>query len=175
MAIKEAILGGGCFWCLDAAFREIDGVIDVICGYANGNIPNPTYKQVCTDTTGYAEVVKIIYDDSKISYRDLLHIFYAIHNPTTLNRQGGDFGSQYRSTIIYLDDEQKEIAESVTKEVQKEWDRKIVTKIEPLKNFYPAEDYHQNYFAKHPYHGYCMAVIKPKVEKVREKFNSILK
>jgi len=148
MAVKEAVLGGGCFWCLDASFRQIDGVIDVISGYANGNIPNPTYKQVCTDTTGYAEVVKIIYDDTKISYRELLEIFYTIHDPTTLNRQGADFGSQYRSTILYNSQEEYKIAKEVTDEFQKKLDKKIVTKIEPLKNFYKAEEYHQNYFAK---------------------------
>ncbi|ADV46501.1 peptide-methionine (S)-S-oxide reductase MsrA [Nitratifractor salsuginis] len=170
MAIREAILGGGCFWCLDAAFRQVDGVVDVISGYANGHVANPTYKEVCTDTTGHAEVVKVLYDDSKISYRDLLKIFYAIHDPTTLNRQGADFGSQYRSTILYQNEEERKIAEEVTAEVQKGLERKIVTRIEPLKNFYPAEEYHQNYFAKNPHHGYCQVVVAPKVLKVREKF-----
>ena len=168
--MAEAIFGGGCFWCLDAVFREIDGVIDVISGYANGNTENPTYKEVCTDTTGYAEVVKIIYDDSKISYSDLLKIFYSIHNPTTLNRQGADFGSQYRSTILYQTEKEKNIAQEITADIQKSLDRKIVTKIEALKNFYPAEEYHQNYFAKNPNQGYCQMVVSPKVEKVREKF-----
>lgn len=175
MAIKEAVLGGGCFWCLDASFRQIDGVIDVISGYANGNIPNPTYKQVCTDTTGYAEVVKIIYDDTKISYRELLEIFYTIHDPTTLNRQGADFGSQYRSTILYNSEDEYKIAKEVTNEFQKKLDRKIVTKIEPLKNFYEAEEYHQNYFAKNPKQGYCTFVVAPKVHKVRELFKDKLK
>ena len=170
MAIKKAILGGGCFWCLDAAFRQIDGVVDVVSGYANGHVENPSYKEVCTDTTGHAEVVKIVYDDDRISYRDLLEIFYALHDPTTLNRQGADYGSQYRSTILYRSDEERQIAEEVTAEVQKGLDRKIVTKIEPLKNFYPAEEYHQDYFAKNPYQGYCQAVVAPKVSKVREKF-----
>ena len=175
MAIKEAILGGGCFWCLDAAFREIEGVEDVISGYANGDKANPTYKEVCTDTTGHAEVVKIIYDDEKISYRDLLEIFYAIHDPTTLNRQGADFGSQYRSTILYSTPEEYRIAKEVTEEIQKRFDRKIVTKIEPLKNFYSAEEYHQNYFAKNPAQGYCTIVVAPKVEKVKTLFKSRLK
>ncbi len=175
MAIKEAILGGGCFWCLDAAFREIEGVEDVISGYANGHIENPTYREVCTDTTGHAEVVKIVYDDEKISYRDLLEIFYAIHDPTTLNRQGADFGSQYRSTILYTTPEELKTAKEVTEEVQKGLDRKIVTKIEPLKNFYPAEDYHQNYFANNPTQGYCSVVVAPKVRKVREKFKNKLR
>ena len=175
MAIKEAVLGGGCFWCLDAAFRQIDGVIDVISGYANGHIDNPTYKEVCTDTTGHAEVVKIIYDDKKISYRELLEIFYAIHDPTTLNRQGADFGSQYRSTILYTTPEELQIANEVTQKVQQNLDRKIVTKIEPLKNFYEAEEYHQNYFAKNPTQGYCNIVVAPKVQKVRELFKNKIK
>ncbi len=175
MAIKEAVLGGGCFWCLDAAFRQIDGVVDVISGYANGHVENPSYKEVCTDTTGHAEVVKILYDDTKLSYRDLLVIFYTIHDPTTLNRQGADFGSQYRSTILYQTDEERQIAEEVTREVQRQLDRKIVTKVEPLRNFYPAEEYHQNYFAKNPWQGYCQAVVAPKVEKVRRAFTDRLK
>ena len=175
MAIKEAVLGGGCFWCLDASFRQIEGVVDVISGYANGNTPNPTYKQVCTDTTGYAEVVKIIYDDTKISYRQLLEIFYSIHNPTTLNRQGADFGSQYRSTILYNSDQEYKIAKEVTEKFQKKFDKKIVTKIEALKNFYKAEEYHQNYFAKNPTQGYCTFVVAPKVQKVRELFKDKLK
>jgi peptide-methionine (S)-S-oxide reductase len=170
MAIREAILGGGCFWCLDAAFRQIEGVVDVISGYANGHLENPTYKEVCTDTTGHAEVVKVLYDDRKLSYRDLLKIFYAIHDPTTLNRQGADFGSQYRSTILYQNDEERRIAEEVTAEVQKGLERKIVTRIEPLECFYPAEAYHQNYFAKNPHQGYCQVVVAPKVQRVREKF-----
>ncbi len=175
MAIREAVLGGGCFWCLDAAFRQIDGVVDVISGYANGHVEKPSYKEVCTDTTGHAEVVKILYDDTKLSYSDLLEIFYTIHDPTTLNRQGADYGSQYRSTILYQNDEEKKIAEEVTAQMQKHLDRKIVTKIEPLRNFYPAEEYHQNYFEKNPWQGYCQAVVAPKVEKVRRAFTDRLR
>jgi peptide-methionine (S)-S-oxide reductase len=175
MAIREAIVGGGCFWCLDAAYRQIDGVVDVVSGYANGHLENPGYKEVCTDTTGHAEVVKIVYDDDKISYRDLLEIFYALHDPTTLNRQGADYGSQYRSTILWRNDEERRIAEEVTKKIQKNLDRKIVTKIEPLRNFYPAEEYHQDYFAKNPYQGYCQAVVAPKVGKVRQRFEEKIK
>jgi len=175
MAIKEAIFGGGCFWCLDAAFRQIDGVIDVISGYANGHLEHPGYKEVCTDTTGHAEVVKILYDESKLSYRDLLEIFYALHDPTTLNRQGADYGSQYRSTILYQNDRERETAEAVTAEVQKGLERKIVTRIEPLRCFYPAEEYHQNYFAKNPYQGYCRAVVAPKIQKVRQIFAEKIK
>ncbi|WP_456458420.1 peptide-methionine (S)-S-oxide reductase MsrA [Nitratifractor sp.] len=173
--MREAVLGGGCFWCLDAAFRQIDGVVDVISGYANGHVEKPSYKEVCTDTTGHAEVVKILYDDTKLSYSDLLEIFYTIHDPTTLNRQGADYGSQYRSTILYQNDEEKKIAEEVTAQMQKHLDRKIVTKIEPLRNFYPAEEYHQNYFEKNPWQGYCQAVVAPKVEKVRRAFTDRLR
>ena len=166
--MKVAILGGGCFWCLEAAFEIVDGIIDVESGYANGDKPNPTYKEVCTDTTGYAEVVKITYDESKISYKEILDIFFAIHDPTTLNRQGADVGSQYRSIIIYLDDKQKEIANEYIKNLQPTLDRKIVTKVEPLKNYYKAEEYHQDYFRKNPTQPYCQAVALPKVLKVKE-------
>ncbi len=166
--IKEAIFGGGCFWCLEAAFEIVDGVIDVESGYANGHKENPTYKEVCTDTTGYAEVVKITYDDNKISYKELLEIFFAIHDPTTLNRQGADFGSQYRSIIIYLDEEQKKEALEFIQELQKYLDRKIVTKVEALKNYYKAEEYHQDYFRKNPMQAYCQAVALPKVLKVKK-------
>lgn len=175
MAIDEAILGGGCFWCLDAIFRQIKGVKDVISGYANGDIENPTYKMVCADTTGYAEVVKIIYDSDEISYQEILEIFYTIHNPTTLNRQGADFGSQYRSIIIYQNENEKYIANETTQKIQKSLDRKIVTKIEPLKNFYKAEEYHQNYFNNNPMQGYCQIVIAPKVKKAQEKFKNKIK
>jgi methionine-S-sulfoxide reductase len=170
MAIREAILGGGCFWCLDAAYRQLEGVVDVICGYANGHTENPDYKAVCTDTTGHAEVVKILYDDTKMHYGELLEIFYTVHDPTTLNRQGADYGSQYRSTILYQNEEERKIAEEVTAETQHRFDRRIVTKIEPLSRFYPAEEYHQNYFAKNPLQGYCQAVVAPKVAKVRKSF-----
>ena len=175
MAIREAILAGGCFWCLDAVFRQLDGVIDVISGYVNSKTKNPTYKEVCTDTTGYAEAVKIIYDDNIISYRELLEVFYSVIDPTTLNHQGADFGSQYRSIIIYQNEEEKKIAKEVTKEAQKRFTRKIVTTIEPLKNFYEAESYHQNYFANNPNQGYCQIVIKPKVNKVKKEFLNRLK
>jgi len=175
MAVREMIIGGGCFWCLDAAYRQIEGVEEVICGYANGHLEHPGYKEVCTDTTGHAEVVKVRYDDSKLSYRELLHIFYALHDPTTLNRQGADYGSQYRSTILWQNEEERRTAEEVTAETQKNLERKIVTRIEPLKNFYPAEAYHQNYFAKNPDQGYCRMVVAPKVSKVREHFPSRIK
>ncbi len=166
--MKEAIFGGGCFWCLEAAFEVIDGVIDVESGYANGYKQNPTYKEVCTDTTGHAEVVKIKYDENKISYKDLLELFFKIHDPTTLNRQGADYGSQYRSIIITLDSEQERVAKEYIKNLQKEYNKKIVTKIEPLKCYYKAEEYHQDYFRKNPYQPYCQAVAAPKVIKAKK-------
>ncbi len=175
MAIREAILGGGCFWCLDAAFRMIEGVRDVICGYANGHIKNPSYKEVCTDTSGHAEVVKVLYDESKISYSQLLEIFYSIHDPTTLNRQGADFGSQYRSTILYQNDKERQIAKEISEQIQKGLERKIVTTIEPLECFYRAEEYHQNYFAKNPHQGYCQVVIAPKLMKLQKSFSKLLR
>jgi len=165
--MKEAIFGGGCFWCLEAAFEIVDGIIDVESGYANGHIDNPSYKEVCTDTTGHAEVIKITFDEDKISYEDLLNIFFAIHDPTTLNRQGADFGSQYRSIIITLDSKQEKIAQDYISKLQKSLDKKIVTKIEPLKCYYKAEEYHQDYFRKNPNQPYCQAVALPKVLKVK--------
>ena len=166
--MKEAIFGGGCFWCLEAAFEVIDGVIDVESGYANGHKQNPSYKEVCSDTTGHAEVVKIKYDENKITYKDLLELFFKIHDPTTLNRQGADYGSQYRSIIITLDSEQERVAKEYIKNLQKEYDKKIVTKIEPLKCYYRAEEYHQDYFRKNPYQPYCQAVAAPKVIKAKK-------
>jgi peptide-methionine (S)-S-oxide reductase len=170
MALEEAIFGGGCFWCIDAAFRQLDGVVDTLCAYANGKLEKPDYKAVCTDTTGHAEVVKIIYDDTKLSYRELLEVFYSVHDPCTLNRQGADYGSQYRSTILWQREEERLIAEEVTAETEKSLGRKIVTKIEALRCLYPAEEYHQNYFSKNPNHGYCRAVVAPKAAKVRALF-----
>ena len=166
--IKEAIFGGGCFWCLEAAFEIIDGVIDVESGYANGHTQNPSYKEVCTDTTGHAEVIKIKYDDEKISYKELLELFFKIHDPTTLNRQGADFGSQYRSIIITLDKEQTKEAKEYIEQIGPQFSRKIVTKVEPLKEYYKAEEYHQDYFRKNPTQGYCQAVALPKVLKAKE-------
>ena len=166
--MKEAIFGGGCFWCLEAAFEIVDGVVDVESGYANGHVENPAYKEVCTDTTGHAEVVKITYNESKISYQDLLELFFKIHDATTLNRQGADYGSQYRSTIITIDSEQEKLAKEYIERLQKDYDRKIVTKVEPLKCYYKAEEYHQDYFRKNPNQPYCMAVAQPKVEKSKE-------
>ncbi len=165
---EESILGGGCFWCLEAAFEIVDGVLDVESGYANGHIDNPTYKEVCTDTTGHAEVIKITYDSSKINYKRLLEIFFKIHDPTTLNRQGGDYGSQYRSTIITLNQDQERVAKEYISNISQNLDRKIVTKVESIKNYYKAEEYHQDYFRKNPNQPYCLAVALPKIKKVEE-------
>ena len=171
MATKELIVGGGCFWCTEAVFEVLKGVSDVESGYANGETLNPTYTQICTGATGHAEVIKIRYDDSIISTDTLLEIFFATHNPTTLNQQGADRGTQYRSTILYTDEETKEAAEAAIEAAQKEYDQPIVTTIEPLKSYYKAENYHQDYYRQNPMQGYCMAVIPPKLAKLKAKFS----
>jgi len=173
--IEQATLGGGCFWCLEAAFLELRGVERVVSGYAGGQIDNPTYHQVCSGFTGHAEVVRIDFDPEVITYRDLLGVFFTIHDPTTLNRQGYDVGTQYRSAIFYHSDEQKAEAEAVIAEVQPIWADPIVTEVVPLERFYPAEDYHQNYFANNPNQPYCRAVVEPKVARVRQKYLERLK
>jgi peptide-methionine (S)-S-oxide reductase len=165
----KAVFGGGCFWCLDAVFRRAKGVRDVVVGYAGGRRPNPSYEQVCTGVTGHAEVVMIDYDENKISYDELLDIFFEIHDPTQLNRQGNDVGTQYRSVIFYLNEEQKEKALKKLEELKKNGIN-AVTEIKPLKAFYRAEDYHQNYFEKNPQNPYCAYVVAPKVVKFLEKF-----
>jgi methionine-S-sulfoxide reductase len=170
-------LAGGCFWCLEAVYDEVKGVISVDSGYSNGNVANPTYKAVCTGLTGHAEVVKIVYDPAVISTRDILNVFFAIHDPTTLNRQGADVGTQYRSGIYYHTAEQKEIAENLIKELtaQKIFDNPIVTEVEKIKDFYIAEDYHQEYYVNNKFQPYCMAVISPKVNKFRKHYLELLK
>jgi len=175
--IQTATLAGGCFWCLEAVFDEVKGVHGVESGYAGGTIPNPSYREVCGGDTGHAEVVQVHFDPNIVSYRDLLNVFFAIHDPTTLNRQGADMGTQYRSAIFYLDDEQKKIAEELIKDLnaQKIWDRPIVTEVTKLDRFYMAEDYHQEYFARNPYQPYCQAVVAPKVSKFRKHFLELLK
>jgi len=167
-----ATLGGGCFWCLDAVFRQLRGVEKVESGYAGGTQPDPTYRDVCSGTTGHAEVVQVTFDPSEIAYRDLLGVFFSIHDPTTLNRQGADVGTQYRSIVLYHSDEQRATAEQVMNELrdQQVWDDPIVTEIEPLATFYPAETYHQDYFANNPRQPYCQAVIAPKVSKFRKAY-----
>ncbi|MGQ0560707.1 MAG: peptide-methionine (S)-S-oxide reductase MsrA [Gemmatimonadota bacterium] len=174
---ETATLAGGCFWCLEAVYDQLRGIENVASGYAGGRRPNPTYEQVCTGTTGHAEVVQITYDPLQISYRDLLDIFFTIHDPTTLNRQGGDIGTQYRSAIFYHDDEQKRLAEEKIRELEGEkvWHDPIVTEIKPLTQFYPAEEYHRDYFQRNPNQSYCSVVIAPKVAKARKQFLDKLK
>jgi peptide-methionine (S)-S-oxide reductase len=170
-------LGGGCFWCLEAVFDQLKGVTDVVSGYAGGQVENPTYEQVCTGMTGHAEVVQITFDPDVVSFKDILHIFFTIHDPTTLNRQGADVGMQYRSAIFYHSPDQKAIAEQVIAEMAEVgiWDDPIVTEVTPLATFYPAEDYHQEYFVNNPSQGYCRVVIAPKVAKFRQKYMDRLK
>lgn len=175
--LKIATLAGGCFWCLEAVFEDLKGVHSVVSGYAGGTVPNPTYKQVCTGATGHAEVVQIEYDPDVVSYENLLNVFFAIHDPTTLNRQGADVGTQYRSAIFYHNPEQKAAAEQKIAEFSKTgpWDNPIVTEVAPLVEFYQAEDYHQEYFANNANQPYCQAVVAPKVAKFRKQFVDQLK
>jgi peptide-methionine (S)-S-oxide reductase len=163
---ERATLGGGCFWCIEAVYKRMDGVKSVTPGYAGGSRPNPTYEQVCTGATGHAEVVQVVYDPSKVSYEDILSTFWKAHDPTTLNRQGHDVGTQYRSVILYHDEEQRKIAEESRREAGTHFSDPIVTEIAPLDVFYPAEDYHKDYFEKHPNAGYCRVIIKPKLKKL---------
>ena len=175
--LQTATLAGGCFWCLEAVYDEIKGVHSVESGYAGGHMDNPTYREVCYGNTGHAEVVQVHFDPNVVSYRDLLNVFFAIHDATTLNRQGADVGTQYRSAIYYHDEEQKRIAEELIKDLtaQQLFDRPIVTEVTKLDKFYMAEDYHQEYFARNPYQPYCMAVVAPKVSKFRKHFLELLK
>jgi peptide-methionine (S)-S-oxide reductase len=173
--METITLGGGCFWCLDAVYRRIKGVESSTVGYAGGEKPDPTYEAVSTGTSGYAEVVQIGFNPSEISLQTVLEIFWTIHDPTTLNRQGADVGHQYRSIILYNSDSQKQLAESSKAEAQKLWENPIVTEVEPLTKFYPAEAYHQDYFNKNPEKSYCQVVINPKLVKLRQKFAPLLK
>ena len=161
----RAVIGGGCFWCVEAQYKLLPGVVKVTSGYAGGHKENPTYKEVCNGDTGHAEVVQIEFDPAKVSYKELIDLFWDAHDPTTLNRQGHDVGDQYRSIILYLNEDQKKIAEASKAEAQKLFKEPIVTQIVPLTKFYPAEDYHQDFKAKNPYQGYVRAVVNPKVEK----------
>ena len=169
---EQAILAGGCFWCLDAVFRQLRGVELVESGYAGGTVPNPTYRHVCTGETGHAEAVRITFDPDVISYRDLLGVYFTVHDPTTLNRQGGDVGTQYRSAVYYLTDGQRDTARDVMDELSKAkvWDDPIVTELEAAPTFYSAEDYHQDYYENNAQQPYCSVVIAPKVAKVRKKY-----
>lgn len=172
-----ATLAGGCFWCLDAVYRQLAGVISVVSGYSGGNIPNPSYELVCSDTTGHAEVLQITFDPKVVSFRELLEVFFTVHDPTTLNRQGADVGRQYRSAIFYHTPEQKAVAEQVIASMEAEgvWPNPIVTEVTPFTVFYPAEAYHQDYFTNNPNQGYCRIIIAPKVAKFRHKFLEKLK
>ena len=169
---QSATLGGGCFWCLEAVFQELEGVCAVESGYSGGNVSRPSYREVCSGATGHAEVVRVTFDPDRISYRDLLEVFFAVHDPTTLNRQGADVGTQYRSVIFHHDLEQKRTAEDLIAEMERSGDRPdpIVTEVSPLGEFYPAEDYHRDYDRSNPGQPYCRAVIAPKLAKFRARF-----
>ena len=169
--IETATLGGGCFWCMEAVFQMLPGVKSVASGYAGGTKPNPTYKEVCTGDTGHAEVIQITYDPQQVSYEKILETFWDVHDPTTLNQQGPDSGTQYRSIILYNSDAQKNAAEKSKQEAQKHFKHPIVTEVVALKTFYPAEDYHQDYYRNNPNQGYCRAIIRPKVEKFEKKLH----
>jgi len=171
-ATELATFGGGCFWCIEAVFEELDGVASVTSGYAGGDVEDPTYQAVCSGRTGHAEVVQVEYDPDVVSYRELLEVFFAVHDPTTVDREGPDVGSQYRSAVYYHGDEQRAVVEAYVDELESAgvYDDPIVTEVAPLDAFYPAEEYHQDYFAKNPNQPYCAIQIPPKLEKVREKF-----
>lgn len=175
--IAHATLGGGCFWCLEPLFRDLRGVSDVVCGYAGGDVPSPTYEQVCAKDTGHAEVVQVAFDPAVLPYADLIGVFLTIHDPTTKDRQGADVGPQYRSIILAHDEDQARLARAVIAEVDKAriWPAPIVTEVVPLTTFWPAEAYHQRYFEKNPWAGYCRAVIAPKVAKFRKAYAARLK
>lgn len=169
---KEATLGAGCFWCVEACFKDIEGVLSVQSGYSGGTAETADYKTVCTGATDHAEVARIEYDDEVVSFDRLLEMFWFVHDPTQLNRQGNDIGTQYRSVVFYHDEEQRTIAEAYKEQLGKDgvWDNPIVTQIVPLENFFPAEDYHNNYFENNPQNSYCQAVVRPKVEKFKKVF-----
>jgi peptide-methionine (S)-S-oxide reductase len=175
--LQTIVLGGGCFWCTEAVFVKVRGITDVESGYSNGHVERPSYEQVCTGTTGHNEVVKLTFDPARISVRQILEIFFVIHDPTTLNRQGNDSGTQYRSGIYTTTPEQKQVAEDMIREItgQKLFGRPIVTEVLPLANYWPAEEYHQDFFEKNPYQGYCVAVAAPKVAKFRKTFAELVK
>lgn len=175
--MEQATFGAGCFWCVEAVFQRIEGVEKIVSGYAGGKNKNPTYKEVCTGETGHAEVCQITYDPSKVTFDELLEVFWKTHDPTTLNRQGNDVGTQYRSVVFYHNDTQKQLAEKYKKELNevKAYEKPIITEISPLPEFYVAEDYHQDYYNQNPDQGYCAFVIAPKVEKLRKVFKEKLK
>jgi peptide-methionine (S)-S-oxide reductase len=170
MTTEIATVGGGCFWCMEAVYQELKGVTGVVSGYAGGTVVNPTYEQVCTGSTGHAEVVQIRFDPSVVSYRKILEVFFTLHDPTTLNRQGNDVGTQYRSVVFYHTPEQHDMAKHVIAEMASVWDAPLVTELSAVPIFYSAEAYHQNYYKQHPDQGYCAFVVAPKVAKFREMF-----
>jgi peptide-methionine (S)-S-oxide reductase len=174
---ETTTLGGGCFWCLEAVYNRLEGVESVVSGYAGGAVENPTYEQVCTGTTGHAEVVQVTFDNSQVTFKEILEIFFTIHDPTTMNRQGNDVGPQYRSAIFYHDDQQRKVAVETIDELEQAgiWDDPIVTELAALDTFYPAEDYHQEYFERNQLQPYCRIVIAPKVAKFRAKYADRLK
>ena len=174
---EVATLGGGCFWCTEAVFVELRGVDRVVSGYMGGQLPNPSYEQVCSGRTGHAEVIQVTFDPAAVSFREILEVFFTTHDPTTLNRQGGDEGTQYRSVVFHHDDEQRRVAEEVIRGVTERrlYDDPIVTEVSPAAQFYPAESYHQDYYARNSYQGYCQVVIAPKVSKFRKEYMSRLK
>lgn len=174
---QKATFGGGCFWCVEAVFQRLDGVEKVVSGYSGGQVDNPTYEQICTKTTGHAEVCQITYDQNRVSYPDLLEVFFATHDPTTLDRQGNDVGPQYRSVIFHHDDEQKLAAEAYLEQLTADgaYDDPLVTEVTVLTKFWPADGYHQNYFNRNPAQAYCVAVVAPKVKKFKKRFEARLK
>lgn len=173
--MKTFVLGGGCFWCLDSAYVNFKGVVDSTCGYSGGQLDNPSYERVCDGNTGHAEVVSVTFDESVISQEQIMDIFFTLHDPTQLNRQGMDIGTQYRSSIFYADQAQKEFFESAIQKAKTIWGESVVTTLEKLEKFWPAEEYHQDFFAKNPNQGYCVAVVAPKVSKVKKSFAELLK
>jgi peptide-methionine (S)-S-oxide reductase len=175
MASELITLGGGCFWCTEAVYEQVDGVLSVESGYSNGHTPAPSYEQVCGGDTGHNEVVRVEFDPQRIGLREVLEIFFSIHDPTTLNRQGADVGAQYRSGIYLHDEAQRAVAQAVLAEANAAMGGRVVTELQPLANYSRAEDYHQHYFAKHPGQGYCAAVVAPKVEKFRKTFKARLR
>ena len=176
-SLQTLVLGGGCFWCTESVFVQVRGIVDVESGYCNGHTPNPGYEQVCSGTTGHNEVVKLVFDPAHISVREILEVFFVIHDPTTLNRQGNDSGTQYRSGIYFSSPEQASVAHDLISEMGQSgvYSRPIVTEVLPLANYWPAEDYHQDYFEKNPNQGYCMAVAAPKVAKFRRTFARLVR
>lgn len=174
-ALQTITLGGGCFWCLEAVYELVDGVVSVESGYCNGHVVQPSYQQVCEGDTGHVEVVRVEFDSARIGLREILEIFFCIHDPTTLNRQGNDVGPQYRSGIYWHDDSQRAVAQAAIDEANAAWGGRVVTQLQPLRNYWRAEDYHQHYFAQHPSQGYCAYVVAPKVQKFRKTFAARVK